>query len=62
MKAARAAPPRVRPPPGATDEWYTLPKDFEPLHAEFRFTVDAFAPRGGLCYSAQRIGRWWQRS
>jgi hypothetical protein len=52
---------RLMVPPGSSDEWYTLPRDFEPLYQEFRFTVDAFAPRGGCCYSALRIGRWWDK-
>ncbi len=59
MKSERRT--RVEVPPGSSDEWYTLPRDFEPLYQEFRFTIDAFAPEDGGCYSALRIGRWWHK-
>jgi phage N-6-adenine-methyltransferase len=33
----------IEPPTGTSDEWYTPPEVYDPLNAEFRFTVDACA-------------------
>ncbi|WP_224249842.1 phage N-6-adenine-methyltransferase [Hyalangium gracile] len=41
-------------PPGATNEWHTLDKDFAPLHEEFRFTLDAFASD-----ELHKLPRYW---
>jgi hypothetical protein len=54
MKSARQM-SRPTPPSARTDEWYTLPADFDPLHREFRFTLDACTQPD--CHTALTIVR-----